>query len=298
MHFMVLTEDNIRQMVKESVELLMELSVTGILGRSGPIKVSDLFVPSERFATEYALSSKIYEKNRKNPRYRVDIEKTFGDTDAYKIYQNYYNAMMSKEGKKALNFMTWLHSVCHGRNGYPIYGYENGGNCLFGMWIDNFFLARYFAPANPYGMWRLVEGLAQYNNIIFAVTQDMSPMLERVGMPKADKTHEAPYRGNVAVKDVFGTSQEAIEKGLQVLDGAMEIQKNKKDIKKLMSTDDNELKTLINKFNTMSPSEKRAVKQKVLAFLNAQHPELLKQYGKYANRNNDSQKESSDYKEQ
>lgn len=270
---MIINENHIKKIVAESLRsVLLELNI-GVIGRSGPIKEADMIVPSEKFAKEYALSKQIYEKHKENPKYRVNIEKVFGDTEAYRIYMNYYNAMMSKEGKKAVGFMNWLHFVCDGKKGQPIMGYEVDGSYLFGLWIDGYFLCAYFAPNGKMGMFKVISGIAQYNNIIFAVTQDMSSMLERLGIPKAETTHDAPWRGNVVTKDVFGTSQEAIKKGFEILDRSSEFENMKKQVNK--NVDKDTLKTLISQYKSMNDNQKEQFKQKLIDVLQQSRPDLV-----------------------
>lgn len=269
---MIINENHIKKIIAESLRsVLLELNI-GVIGRSGPIKEADMIVPSEKFAKEYALSKQIYEKHKENPRYRVNIEKVFGDTEAYRIYMNYYNAMMSKEGKKAVGFMNWLHFVCDGKKGQPIMGYEVDGSYLFGLWIDGYFLCAYFAPNGKMGMFKVISGIAQYNNIIFAVTQDMSSMLERLGIPKAETTHDAPWRGNVVTKDVFGTSQEAIKKGFEILDRSSEFENMKKQANK--NVDKDTLNALISQYKSMNDNQKAQFKQKLIDVLQKSRPDL------------------------
>lgn len=269
---MIINENHIKKIIAESLRsVLLELNI-GVIGRSGPIKEADMIIPSEKFAKEYALSKQIYEKHKENPKYRVNIEKVFGDTEAYRIYMNYYNAMMSKEGKKAVGFMNWLHFVCDGKKGQPIMGYEVDGSYLFGLWIDGYFLCAYFAPNGKMGMFKVISGIAQYNNIIFAVTQDMSSMLERLGIPKAETTHDAPWRGNVVTKDVFGTSQEAIKKGFEILDRSSEFESMKKQVNK--NVDKDTLKTLISQYKSMNDNQKEQFKQKLIDVLQQSRPDL------------------------
>ena len=275
---MILTETHIKNIVKESLrQFLLELNV-GTVGRLGPIKESDMIVPSVKFAREYELSKEIYEKHQQNPKYRVNIEKVFGETEAYKVYMNYYNAMMSKEGKKAVGFMNWLHFLCNGKKGQPMMGYEVDGSYLFGMWIDGFFLCAYFAPNGKIGMWKVISGIAQYNNIIFAVTQDMSSMHERLGIPKAEKTHDAPWRGNMVTKDIFGTSQKAIEKGFEILDRGVEMQNMKNNLKELPNNDAELIKQLEAQYKSMSGEQKEKFKKNLISILQQKYPELLKKY--------------------
>lgn len=269
---MIINENHIKKIIAESLRsVLLELNI-GVIGRSGPIKEADMIVPSEKFAKEYALSKQIYEKHKENPKYRVNIEKVFGDTEAYRIYMNYYNAMMSKEGKKAVGFMNWLHFVCDGKKGQPIMGYEVDGSYLFGLWIDGYFLCAYFAPNGKMGMFKVISGIAQYNNIIFAVTQDMSSMLERLGIPKAETTHDAPWRGNIVTKDVFGTSQEAIRKGFEILDRSSEFENMKKQANK--NVDKDTLNALISQYKSMNDNQKAQFKQKLIDVLQQSRPDL------------------------
>lgn len=276
---MVLNENIIRKIVSESLSsLLLELSI-GQVGRSGPIKESDMIVPSQVFGKEYEISKQIYEKHKQNPRYHANIEKIFGDTNAYKVYKNYYNAMMSKEGKQAVGFITWLHFLCNGKKGQPIMGYEVDGSYLFGLWINGFFLCAYFAPTGYKGMLKVISGIAQYNNIIFAVTQDMSSMLERLGIPKADKTHDAPWRDKIVTKDVFGTSQAAIENGFKILDRGVEMQNVKDELRKGLKKGDEEVvKELVAQYKKLNDTQKEEFKGKLSSMLKQKYPELFEKY--------------------
>jgi len=156
-----------------------------------------------------------------------------------------------------------------------MYGFKVDDNYLFGMWVDGYFLSVYFCPANRMGMFRLVSEIAQYNNIIFAVTQDMSPMLEKLGIPKAEETHDAPWRRKVVTKDVFGTSQEAIKKGFEVLDRGVEMQNVEKEVQKMGDTD---IKGFMEKFNMLNPEQKNELKSKLGGILKQKYPDLYKKY--------------------
>lgn len=218
---MVITETDIRTLVKESIStLLMEFDMGGAIGRAGRISGANLVDPKKAFANEMNMMLEIKKKKEENPKYRADIKKIFENTEAYRVWQNYYNAMTSRKGKKALKFFTWLNFVCFGKFGHKIVAYEVDGSYLFGLWILNHFLAVYFAPVGFAGMAKLLKGICQYNNIIFAVTQDLSPMLERLGVPKSSKTHDAPWRGKMVTKDIFGTSRMAIKVGYGILEFA------------------------------------------------------------------------------
>lgn len=278
---MIINETHIRKIVAEALNgLLLELSL-GEIGRLGPIQPSDMIDPTTEFAEEYKISKAAYEEQKRTGK-KINIEKVFGNTEPYRAWKNYYTAMMSKEGKKASGFMNWLHFLCNGKKGQKMYGYKTGGSYLFGMWIDGYFLCSYFAPEGKMGMWHLISGLSQYNNVIFAVTQDMSPMLERLGMPKAGTTHDAPYQGKIVTKDVFGTSQEAIQKGFEFLDQGIAMDNMKKSMKDLAKKDDEigkAAKEIMSRYDGASAEQKAEINAKVSEILKT-NPELLKKIAK------------------
>jgi hypothetical protein len=104
----------------------------------------------------------------------------------------------------------------------------------------------------------------------------MSSMLERLGIPKGEKTHDAPWRDKVVTKDVFGTSQEAIEKGYEILDRGVKLEKVKKDIKKMGI--DNDAKDLISKYQSMTDVQKAKFRQNLLPIVQQKYPELLTKF--------------------
>lgn len=273
----VINESIIRKIVSESLtQLLSELSI-GQTGVAGPINGSDMIVPSQEFAKEYAVGKEICEKKLKDPQYKVNLNKIFGNTLAYKVYNNYYSAMMSRPHKKAVKFLEWLQFVCEGKHGHPIMAFKVGESYLFGLWIDGFFLSAYFAPAGKMGMWSLIRDISKYSNIIFAVTQDLSPMLKRLGMPQAETQHKAPWRGKTVTKDVFGTSQEAIEKGIEILDYGVKIDKAKRINSNNLDTDT--ISKFEKQFAAMSPEKKEMLKKKFGPMLKMLNADAIKKIG-------------------
>lgn len=266
---MVINENHIKNIVSEALSsLLLELDM-GVIGGAGPLTTSDMEDPSKIFEQEYNTLNSL-----KNGGKGAKVEKIFGETKAYKVWKNYYDAMMSKKGKKAVKFTEWLRFVCEGKHGQKIYAFSVDGSYLFGLWIDNFFLCAYFAPIGFSGMAKVIRGICQFNNVIFAVTQDMSPMLTRLGVPKADKTHDAPWRGKVVTKDVFGTSQKAIEKGFEILDFAVNSKTPSQDdidvekhINKETLSDPAKVQELMGKFQELNPEQQQMVREKVMQLL-------------------------------
>ena len=126
--------------------------------------------------------------------------------------------MMSRPGKKANGFFSFVKFVCISKMGQKLRGFECNGNFLFGFWFNNVFISAYFAPSSKIGMFQVIKAICQYDNVVFPVTQDLSSMLERLGVPKASETHSAKWRGKVVDKDVFGTSEHAMSVGLAALD--------------------------------------------------------------------------------
>jgi hypothetical protein len=211
---MVITEEYVRRLVESALnEILGEsTNMSDRIGKNGPIKDSNLEDPAIMFKNEWEEVKKIIENGK-----RVKLEKIFKDTFAYKIWKQYYNAMMSKEGKKALGFISWMKYVCNGKFAHKILAYNVGDNYIFGLWSFGFFVTVYLAPSNVVGLYKLISSLCEYSNIVFPVTEDLSKMLEKLGVKKSDEMHDARWRGKTIQKNVFGTSPEAINHGVLLL---------------------------------------------------------------------------------
>ena len=95
---MVINENHIKNIVSEALSsLLLELDM-GVIGGAGPLTASDMEDPSKIFEQEYNTLNSL-----KNGGKGAKVEKIFGETKAYKVWKNYYDAMMSKKG--SFNFM-------------------------------------------------------------------------------------------------------------------------------------------------------------------------------------------------
>lgn len=212
-----INESVIRRMVSESLSRILSEGIkVDNLGQKGPLSESDLVDPQVLFAKEMRMAMQIYMSKRK-----INNESVFGNTLAYKVWKNYYNAMMSKPGKKARTFFGFLGTLYKGKLGERLMGFRVADNFLFGFWTHGYFICAYFAPSNQMGMFNIIKEIGQYNNVVFPITQDMSSMLERMGFIKSSETHDAKWRGKVVTKDVFGTSEQAVIFGMRALDKFM-----------------------------------------------------------------------------
>ena len=66
-------------------------------------------------------------------------------------------------------------------------------------------------------MFKFIKEVCEYDNVVFAVTDDMGDMLERLGCPKHDGIVKAKFRGEMHDKVVYGSTQEAAEQGAKLL---------------------------------------------------------------------------------
>ena len=92
-----------------------------------------------------------------------------------------------------------------------------------------------------------------------------------LGVPKAETTHNAPWRGKTVEKDVFGTSQEAIEMGFKILDYATGEQKPD-------TSDEEVINAIRDRYNALNPEQKKQLKGEIRQILQAKYPELLKKF--------------------
>ena len=211
---MEINENTVRKMVEEALQSVLNESVNMAdkVGINGNLKKYSLIDPADMFKNEWDDIVRII-----NGGERVNLNRVFGQTLAYKIWKQYHDAMMSKEGKKALGFIQWMKYVCNGKFGHKILAYHVDDNFVFGLWSMGYFVTVYLAPNNVAGLYRLITSLCEYSNIVFPVTEDLGKMLNKLGVPKSEDMHTARWRGRDVQKNVFGTSREAIHYGIMLL---------------------------------------------------------------------------------
>jgi hypothetical protein len=75
----------------------------------------------------------------------------------------------------------------------------------------DYFVASYISVSSNIKLVRLCQALSDYNNVIFAITTDMSEMLDRTGFFTDGEIHMVPYAGKMAEKRFFATSEAALQ---------------------------------------------------------------------------------------
>jgi len=79
--------------------------------------------------------------------------------------------------------------------------FEHQGSYVFGSHDNELFLPTHFAPKSLKGGFAAQKALSEYSNVMYAVTQEMTPMLERLGFSVAKSGVKVPFRGGTALKD-------------------------------------------------------------------------------------------------
>jgi hypothetical protein len=121
-------------------------------------------------------------------------------------------------GRTPLSFFYFLKMVRDGKWGAPLHVYESDGSYLIGTIRQGIFLCVYLCPKNAgIALFKLVKEVCEYNNVVFAVTDDMGAMLERLGCPKYDGDVMARSRGHDCEKVVYGSTKEAAEQGAKLV---------------------------------------------------------------------------------
>ena len=154
------------------------------------------------------------------PRRMIGDTKYFGGTKVWDAYIKYSDAITRRAdlGRTAVNFFVFLKKIRHGWKGAPLQVYESNENYLIGTMRGGVFLCIYICPKNVgLGMFKFVKEVCEYDNVVFAVTDDMVDMLERLGCPKYEEAIMAKFRGSLHEKMVYGSTIEAANKGAKLL---------------------------------------------------------------------------------
>lgn len=216
----IIDKEILRSVINESIEsfLLEGIRDQMSFGIKGPIPVE----PASSLCDDVNpdVLSMVDSGQRGIPRGMIGSPKYFGGTKIWDAYMKYSNAITRRAdlGRSAVSFFVFLKKTRMGWKGAPLQVYESNGNYLIGTMRNGVFLCIYFCPQNAsIGMFKFIKEICEFNNVVFAVTDDLANMLERIGCPKYDDTINAKFRGKMHEKMVYGSTKEAVEKGAELL---------------------------------------------------------------------------------
>lgn len=216
----VINKNMLKSIVNESVESLLLEGVRDQMsfGIKGPIPVE----PASSLCDDVNpdILAMVDSGNRGIPRRMIGDPKYFGGTKVWDAYVKYSDAITRRAdlGRTAVSFFIFLKKIRHGWKGAPLQVYESNESYLIGTMRGGVFLCIYLCPKNVgIGMFKFIKEVCEYNNVVFAVTDDMADMLERLGCPKYEEAIMAKFRGSLHEKMVYGSTVEAANKGAKLL---------------------------------------------------------------------------------
>lgn len=216
----VINKNMLKSIVNESVESLLLEGVRDQMnfGIKGPIPVE----PASSLCDDVNpdILAMVDSGNRGIPRRMIGDPKYFGGTKVWDAYVKYSNAITRRAdlGRTAVNFFVFLKKIRQGWKGAPLQVYESNESYLIGTMRGGVFLCIYLCPKNVgIGMFKFIKEVCEYDNVVFAVTDDMADMLERLGCPKYEEAIMAKFRGSLHEKMVYGSTVEAANKGAKLL---------------------------------------------------------------------------------
>ena len=212
--------NTLRALVNESVERMIYegLRDNMAFGVNGNIPVQ----PAQSLCDDVdpQVLAKVDSGDRSIPRRKVGDPQFFGGSKVWDAYEKYSAAISRRAdlGRTPVSFFVFLNKIRKGWKGAPLQVYESNENYLIGTMRGGVFLCIYLCPKNVgIGMFKFIKEVCEFDNVVFAVTDDMADMLERLGCPKHDGTVQAKFRGQMHDKMVYGSTQEAAERGAKLL---------------------------------------------------------------------------------
>ena len=216
----IINEDTLKKIVYEaSMTLIMEsLKSQMSFGIKGNIPLQ----PAQSLCDDVdpQVLAKVDSGDRSIPRKKVGDPQFFGGSKVWDAYEKYSAAISRRAdlGRTPVSFFVFLNKIRKGWKGANLQVYESNENYLIGTLRGGVFLCIYLCPKNVgIGMFKFIKEVCEFDNVVFAVTDDMADMLERLGCPKHDGTVQAKFRGQMHDKMVYGSTQEAAERGAKLL---------------------------------------------------------------------------------
>ena len=216
----IINKDSLRCIVNESITNIILESVKDQMnfGIKGPIPLE----PAESLCSDVnpSVLAKVDSGNREIPYRKIGDPMYFGGSKIWDAYTKYSSAMLNRAdlGRKPVSFFVFLNKIRNGWKGGKLQYFELDGSYLIGTLRQGVFLCIYICPKDTrMSMFRLIKSVCEYNNVVFAITDDMAVMLDRLGCPKYDGPVMAKHMGHDCEKSVYGSTKEAAEKGAKLV---------------------------------------------------------------------------------
>lgn len=214
----IINRDILKNIINESIEniLLEDARSQMNFAINGPIPVEPANSLCDNVNPDVLA---MVDSGNKGIRYSmIGKPQYFGNSKVWDAYTKYSQAIIRHENRKAVGFFTFLHKIRQGWKGGHLQVFEKDGSYLIGTMRAGVFLCIYICPKNAgIAMFKFIKEVCEYNNVVFAVTDDMGSMLERLGCPKYDGQVMARYKGRPCEKVVYGTTKKAAEKGAKLV---------------------------------------------------------------------------------
>lgn len=139
---------------------------------------------------------------------KVNNERTMAKyfPDMYRVWKNYSDAMSRRRPGDVLGIYSFT-SVALGRRHAFVYG----NSVVLGRFSNGYFKPSHFCPNSMREGVEMLKELAKYDNILFAVTEDLGPMLIKIGLYGNDDT-KIPmfFRNRMVSKQIYTTDKELL----------------------------------------------------------------------------------------
>ena len=181
------------------------------IGLSGELTPSNGLKPANKLAIYYS------DNDDEINDYDLYIKK-FGLTGV--IWSQYAKSMSRKRKNSVLPFENFNNYL----NNDSIYYFKYNDNYIIGQYYNGFFKPSHFAPSSIRGGVDVIKEIIKYDNIIFAVTDDLSDMLIKMDL-YSDPNGTIPmiFREMLVQKHIITTNMDVL---IEILDKLEKVKNN------------------------------------------------------------------------
>lgn len=129
------------------------------------------------------------------------ISKNLPEEQYFTIWQQYKNAMERRRPGSVLSLDRFVNHLLN--NSY-IFQYND--SYILGQFYRGLFVPSHFAPKNIREGYEALKELKQYDNVAFAVTKDLEPMLKKLGYRSLPLSITRQFRGDDVEKSLLVSS--------------------------------------------------------------------------------------------
>lgn len=202
----LLSENKVNSILRKVSYLEFLDKLKSEIGFLGPIRSDDLYKGSSLKPEAIQIMEAL---NKESPDDLLSLDKELRGNVLYEIWTAYADSMKKRQPDSVLPLLSFTKYIVY--SGFPVYIFDHNDSYIIGQLREGRFRVSHFAPSSLREGVAALKELLKFDNIVIAVTEDLKPMLIKLGGLYSGIVIPTFFRGEYVQKHIIATDEATLE---------------------------------------------------------------------------------------